>query len=65
MRQNDAQAGGCAECGDVENCACGRGRVAEECCEKLWREQMEREEMETVVRENGIRFAINQHICED
>ena len=34
-------------------------------CERAWQAQMEREEIEAAVRENGIRLAINQHICED
>jgi len=68
MKLNTAEACGwvCSACeAGLENCGCGSQCSAKECCEKVWREQMEREEIDAVVRENGIRFAINQHICED
>jgi len=56
----EAETNGCVGCEECsERCGCG------ECCEEVWREQMEREEIEMVVRANGIRFALNQHICED
>lgn len=60
MKLQNAEVCGCANCeGTDEGC------VGEACYERAWREQTEREESEAVVRENGIRFAINQHICED
>jgi len=61
MKRNDAEGCGCVD----GRCTCGGQHGAEECCEEAWREQLEREEMETVLRENGIRIAMNQHICED
>jgi len=38
---------------------------AEPCSEKTREKQRKREETEELVRENGIRLAMNQHICED
>jgi precorrin-6x reductase len=65
MRPESADVCLCVENGHA-GCICSAAHHGvEECGEKRRCEQMGREELEELVRENGIRFAINSHICQD